>query len=88
MKIILWRTGGIIAMVKKAEKEVTLSASELHELNSCLQPPAQNEQMRDNNEYRVTINEKSFSIDWKKIPDKFKPIFNDLKDNLQIVKHR
>lgn len=87
MEINLLRTGGIIPILKKATKEVDWSENEIEELLDSIRIANDDPgRMRDNNQYQLLYNDKTFSIDLEKIPPKYKKAFENLKDNLQIVK--
>jgi hypothetical protein len=85
MRITLMRTGGMIPTIKKAEKEVDWSEEEMNELLQAIKNEGPG-QMRDANDYQLINNAGTFSIDVEKVPAKYKKAFDDLKDNLKIVK--
>ncbi len=87
MLITLIRTGGIIPITKKAEKEVNWSEDELSKLLKVIKIDDKDAgQKRDANEYQLMNNSETFSIDPEKVPTKYKKTFDELKDNLRIVK--
>jgi hypothetical protein len=87
MLITLIRTGGFIPITKKAEKEVDWSESEMRQLLDQIEKKDEGPgQARDATEYQLMYNAGTFSIDWDKIPAKYKKMFDELKDNLAIVK--
>jgi hypothetical protein len=87
MKITLIRTGGIIPMKKSAETEVEWTDEEIAELVTKIS--RENKiagSARDNTSYFLKYNAKTVPIDLDKIPADYKTIFDELKDNLQIVR--
>ena len=86
MLITLIRTGGIIPVTKKAAKEVDWTEDEMRELLKQIQNDEGPGQKRDATGYEIMYNAGTFSIDWDKIPAKYKKTFEELKDNLAIVK--
>ena len=67
MKITLLRTGGIIPMTKKAEKEVDWSKEEMKELLSNIRTGDEGAgENRDATEYQLSYNTETFSIDWQR----------------------
>lgn len=85
MRVTLLRTGGIIPMTKKAEKNVDWTSDELSKLIKVIKNEDSN-QKRDATAYQLKYDAGTFSIDWEKIPAKYKKTFEELKDNLVIVK--
>jgi hypothetical protein len=87
MLITLFRTGGIIPMTKKAEKDVDWTEDEMRELLKTIETGEEGPgQKRDATGYQLMYNAGTFSIDWEKIPAKYMKTFEDLKDNLKIEK--
>lgn len=87
MQITLIRSGGIIPMTKKASQEVDWTADEMKEILKEIKiEEAGPGQKRDATSYQFMSNAGTFSIDWDKIPAKYKKTFEDLKNNLVIVK--
>ena len=87
MHITLVRTGGIIPMTKKAEKAVDWSEEEMSNLLKHIEQKEDVAgQMRDGSGYQLINNAGTFSIDLEKVPAKYKKTFDELKDNLTIVK--
>ena len=87
MLVTLLRTGGIIPMTKKAEKEVDWTEDEMQELLKKIKNSEEGPgQQRDATSYHLTSTAGTFSIDWEKIPPKYLKTFEDLKDNLKFVK--
>ena len=86
MRITLLRTGGIIPITKKAEKNVDWTDDELSELMEVIKNEGAADQKRDATEYQLKYDAGTFSIEWEKIPAKYKKTFEELKDNLKIVK--
>ncbi|WP_147203627.1 hypothetical protein [Segetibacter aerophilus] len=87
MRITLLRTGGIIPITKKAEKEVNWTSAELKELIQAIESKDDGPgQRRDASDYQLKYNAGTISIDWEKIPASYKKTFEELKDNLTIVK--
>ncbi|MCW3081439.1 hypothetical protein [Segetibacter sp.] len=86
MRITLLRTGGIIPVTKKAEKNVDWTSDELSELIKVIKNEEGAGQKRDATGYQLKYNAGTFSIDWEKIPAKYKKTFEELKDDLAIVK--
>ena len=74
-------------MTKKAEKEVDWTEDEMQELLKTIKTGDEGPgQARDATGYHLTSGAGTFSIDWDKIPGKYKKTFEDLKDNLKFVK--
>lgn len=87
MHITLLRTGGIIPVTKKAEKEVEWSDEEMKELVKTIKNDAADPgQKRDATGYLLINNAGTFHIDLEKVPAKYKKTFEELKDNLKIEK--
>ncbi|MDB5247396.1 MAG: hypothetical protein JWQ40_1790 [Segetibacter sp.] len=87
MKITLLRTGGILPLTKKAEKEVDWSEEETGKLIDAIKVEDDSPgTMRDATTYQLMNNAGTFSIDLEKVPAKYKKTFEDLKDNLKVVK--
>lgn len=86
MHLTLIRTGGIIPMTKKAEKEVDWSEDELKGLLKTIKNNEGPGEKRDVSEYQLMYDAGIHPIDWEKIPAKYKKTFDELKDNLRIVK--
>ena len=87
MRITLIRTGGIIPMTKKAEKDVDWTEDEMRELLKAIEIDDENSRLkRDATDYQLKYNAATFSIDWEKVPAKYRNTFDDLKDNLKIEK--
>jgi hypothetical protein len=87
MRVTLIRTGGIIPITKKAEKEVDWSSAELRELIQAIESKDERPgQKRDASDYQLKYDAGTISIDWEKIPASYKKTFEELKDNLSIVK--
>lgn len=87
MQITLLRTGGIIPMTKKAEKDVSWSEQEAQELMKTIgienYKPGES---RDATGYQLTLNNETIAIDWEKIPLKYQKTFEELKDSLKPVR--
>ncbi len=88
MQITLTRTGGIIPVTKRAEKEVEWTENEIERLIEHMRAEDIPGTIRDNTSYELSYDNKSFSIDLEKVPTIYKKLFDDLKDNLKIVKPR
>ena len=86
MQITLIRTGGIIPITKKADKEVDWSQDEMNELLKLISEDEDPGQKRDATGYQLKNNAGTFSIDLEKVPALYKKTFDELKDNLTIVK--
>ena len=87
MQITLLRTGGIIPITKKAEKEVDWSEDEMNELLSHIKLESDDPgQARDATGFHLKNNAGTVPIDMEKVPAKYKKAFEELKDNLKIVK--
>ncbi len=86
MKLTLIRTGGIIPIIKKANAEVDWSENEIDELINSFTEDDKSATMRDSTQYQLKFNDQTFSIDLEKVPLKYKKVFEQLKDNLKIVK--
>ena len=87
MLITLVRNGGIIPITKKAEKEVDWTEDEINKLLKVSQNADEGPgQMRDSAAYQLQTYAGTFPIDLDKVPAKNKKTFEELKDNLKIVK--
>jgi len=87
MKITLFRTGGILPITKKAEKEVDWSEEETRKLIEIIKVEDDSPvTMRDGTTYQIMNNAGTFSIDFEKVPAEYKKTFEELKDNLKVVK--
>jgi site-specific recombinase XerC len=86
MRITLTRTGGVIPITKKAEKEVDWKEDEIKKLIERIKTKDNPGSMRDNTTYELSYHAGTFPVDMEKIPAKYKKMFDDLKDNLKIVK--
>jgi hypothetical protein len=86
MRIELIRTGGIIPVTKKAETEVDWTDDEMAELLAKVKGEGSPGLQRDATGYQLKNNAGTFSIDLEKVPAKYKKTFEELKDNLMIVK--
>ena len=87
MKITLVRTGGFIPLKKTAETEVNWTEDEIEQLKSIVQPSAQKSgNVRDGIDYHLLYDDKSFVIDWQKIPTKYKALLEKLKGKLAVEK--
>ena len=81
------RTGGIIPITRQAEKEVDWSEHEMHQLISMIKADHNDTgDARDSTCFLLKHNAGTFPINWEKIPAKYKNDFEELKDNLKIVK--
>lgn len=86
MLITLTRTGGLIPMTKQAEKEVDWSEQEMKQLLEVIKDEEGPGQKRDASGYELKYKGGTFSIDIEKVPPPYKNTFDDLKQNMQIVK--
>jgi hypothetical protein len=87
MEIKLKRSGGIISIRKEAVKKVDWSQKELDELLAVVKRKEEPQSGgRDTTGYFIEVNNKVIPVDLDKIPAKFKPVFESLKDNLKPVK--
>jgi hypothetical protein len=87
MRITLLRTGGILPLTKKAERDVSWSEEEMEDLVKKIKIDEEGPgQTRDATTYLLKYKAKTFSIEWHKIPAKYKRTFEDLKENLKVVK--
>ena len=87
MQITLTRIGGMIPMIKEAQTEVDWTEDELNELLTVIESKSEGQdEKRDATGYELTNNAGTFSIDLDKVPAKFKKTFEELQDNLKIVK--
>ena len=86
MKISLIRTGGILPIIKKAQTELHLDDNDLDELISSIKADDSPGKMRDNTRFQLEYKDQTVSIDLEKVPPQYKEVFEQLKDNLKIVK--
>jgi hypothetical protein len=87
MKIKLIQTGGLLPIKKEASAEVTWSDDELdHLISEIKTKDTINSPIRDAIYHILEVNGKEISIDLNKIPKQHKPIFNNLKKKLTIIK--
>ncbi len=79
--------GVFIPLKKQAETEVNWTEEEIGLLKSAVQPSAQKPgNVRDGIDYRLQYEDKSFVIDWQKIPTKYKAVLEKLKGKLTVEK--
>jgi hypothetical protein len=86
MLITLTRTGGIIPITKEAETEVDWTDKEIQELLKHAKDEEGPGQKRDATGYELKYEGETIPINLEKVPPSYKPIFEDLKDKLKIVK--
>ncbi len=86
MKIKLIRTGGFIPVTKAAEADVAISAREMAGLLVIIQQDPAAPRIKDGNSWELTIGCRSVPVDLEKIPDEYKAIFDQLKNDLKIIK--
>jgi hypothetical protein len=87
MKITLVRSGGIIPMTKKSEKEVDWSDDELHTILQSITVERKSPGLaRDANSYSLQVGDRTIAVDWDKIPKKYQQLFDEMKDGLKIEK--
>ncbi|MDQ6814320.1 MAG: hypothetical protein M3040_11325 [Bacteroidota bacterium] len=87
MQITLLRTGGIIPITKQAEKEVDWSEEEMNSLLTHIKAANDSPgQPRDATGFLLKHSSGTDPINWDKIPAKYLAVFEDLKNNLKIVK--
>ncbi len=87
MKITLVRSGGFIPLKKQAETEVNWTEDEIVLLRNAVQPSSPKPgNIRDGIDYRLQYDDKSFVIDWQKIPTKYKAVLEKLKGKLTVEK--
>lgn len=73
-------------ITKKSETEVSWSEGEMSELMNVIKTSEGAGEKRDSTSYSLEYSNTSFTIDWEKLPSKYQQTFEQLKDDLQIVK--
>jgi hypothetical protein len=87
MKITLQRTGGMLPLKKQSTCEVPWTEEEVEHLLKKIKRDNSNAgSSRDATGYSVIVNEHTTAIDMDTVPSKYKKIFDDLVDRLEIVK--
>ena len=86
MKIKLIRSGGFIPVIKAAEADVDISVREMEGLLEIIHHDPAAPKLKDGNSWELTIGRKSIAVDLEKVPDEYKAIFDQLKNDLKIVK--
>ena len=86
MKIKLIRTGGFIPITKAAEADVDISAREMAGLLEIIQHDPAAPRIKDGNSWELAVGFRSITVDLEKVPDKYKAIFDQLKNDLKIIK--
>ena len=87
MEIKLKRSGGIAGIRKEALKKVDWSDKELKDLVAAIKRKEEPlSRGRDVTGYFLEVKNEVVPIDLDKIPEKFKTVFESLKDNLKPVK--
>lgn len=85
MKITLIQAGGFLPVMKKASKECDWNDGDLEELEQVAKPEAKVGKP-DKIDYIISSDKKTFSIDWEKVPERFKATLELLRYNLQVQK--
>jgi len=86
MHITLIRSGGFIPVTKKAETDVSWTDAELQALLTKIEADDEPGNRRDATSYELETNAGTCSIDIDKVPAQYAGVFNELKNNLKIVK--
>jgi hypothetical protein len=86
MKIKLIRTGGFIPVIKAAEADVDISAREMAGLLVIIQHDPAAPRIKDGNSWELTVGCRNVPVDLEKVPDEYKAIFDQLKNDLKIIK--
>ena len=86
MKIKLIRSGGFIPVIKAAEADVDISAREMAGLLEIIQHDPAAPRIKDGNSWELTVGCRNITVDLEKVPDEYKAIFDQLKNDLKIVK--
>ncbi len=85
MKVRLVRTGGIIPVRKQSEIDVSWTEADVQQLrNEAESTVSSPGKTRDGIFYHLETGDKSFVVDWSKIPSKFRSTLEKLKDKLVI----
>jgi len=87
MEIKLQRVGGLLPVVKECALRVDWSEEELKKLLKKIHVTKKpNSQSRDMTSYYLEVDGKAVPVDLAKVPSQYKDTFNDLTENLKIVK--
>ena len=84
MKIKLIRYGGFIPLIKVAEKDTDFTEEEINSLLASIKADQKRPRIKDGNSWELSIDGNSTFIDPEKIPDEYKDLFRELKNNLRI----
>jgi hypothetical protein len=85
MKITLIRTGGFIPVTKIAEAETDMTLQEVKDLIVRIAADPRAIRVKDGTCYELRYGSISSHIDPEKAPEKYKPLFSRLKNDLRIV---
>jgi hypothetical protein len=86
MKIKLIRTGGFIPVTKAAEADVDISEDELAHLIKAIKAGPAEPRIKDGNYWELSAGSIVTTVNLEKVPEKFKPLFIKLKEDLRVIK--
>ena len=88
MKIRLVQSGGFLPVTKVAVTEVDWTKEEGEDFLSeiAVDDSKKSSQVRDGIDHTIEIDDKEVTVDLKKASGKYAEIFEELKNNLKIVK--
>ena len=72
--------------MKAAEADVDISVREMAELLEIIQHDPAAPRIKDGNSWELTVGRRSIPVDLEKVPDEYKAIFDQLKNDLKIIK--
>lgn len=86
MKIKLIRTGGFLPVTKAAEAEVEMSEDELAHLIRAIETGPAEPRIKDGSYWELSAGSTVTTVNLEKVPEKFKPLFIKLKEELRVIK--
>jgi hypothetical protein len=86
MKIKLIRTGGLMPIKKVAQVDADLSETLVNRFINFLKsaPPAK--RFKDGTNYNISLGNEVYPLNIEKLPDEFRELVDELKNNLKTMK--
>jgi hypothetical protein len=86
MKIKLTRTGGLMPIKKASEIDADVSETLINRFIDFLKsaPPAP--RYKDGTNYEISLGDEAYPLNIEKLPDEFRDLVDNLKNNLKTVK--